>query len=371
MKANTSTEWTALTPQERLARRRQEGGAAAAAFYWLIRNDGFRVFGLDVLTPEEQSLVMAHPTRDQWWHEENRLLNDQRRRQRQEAANEVAKRQEALLQQAVAAWEPSSPPSTTKLRQLLGEIAQAQKPEQKRHLQVEYDQWATRLVRSRGDKEAERRAVEEWWERGPARRTAKALRAWLGDFVVLPATSPSLRKRIDRVRKRLEAEQAPVVPWKPRVFSPQERFLARARANGHDTVAVEIAQRFHRFVKRLYQSTKGEIRYGNGGHQNKTWRRRFPTVWKDGGCWIDYDEGLLVLENHRGEVVSRLWLPDLLTITFTGCQDGDLFAVCAGDRTTCYRMESGALTVRRPSPQEIAEQESRKYEAETGFRPGA
>lgn len=86
-------------------------------------------------------------------------------------------------------------------------------------------------------------------------------------------------------------------------------------------LAVAAAEAYHRHVRPLYRSARGEVVYGRGGQEGrdgaayaKAWHRRYgPARWLNAGVRIDADAaGLpagLVLENYRGREVARLPVP--------------------------------------------------------------
>ena len=170
----------------------------------------------------------------------------------------------------------------------------------------------------------------------PPRRTVAALRRWLEAFTKIDSTNqPVLRARQRRVEERLKNLSGGTTPRKPTgrpQLSDADRLRRRAEASGDAGKAVEIARRFHRFVKRLYASSRAEILYGRGGEQVKVWPRTyrpgvFPKVWKNAGVWIDYAAKEVVFENHKGEAKSGLPLPPMKLVTFDGLEEGDLWGV--------------------------------------------
>jgi hypothetical protein len=131
-----------------------------------------------------------------------------------------------------------------------------------------------------------------------------------------------------------------------RPLTDEERLVRRAEQSGDKDKALEIARRYHRWVKRLYRSRHADIQYGAGGVERVTWRHRyrpgrtnFPTVWKDAGVWIDYSTQppVVVLEDYRGQVVCRLQVP-LAGVTFEGLVDGDLWGIGRGSRVERWAM---------------------------------
>jgi hypothetical protein len=167
----------------------------------------------------------------------------------------------------------------------------------------------------------------------PPRHNTAELRRWLEAFIKIDSSNqPDVRARQRRVEERLKKLTSGTHPQKPTTkpqLSEADRLRRRAVASGDAAKAVEIARRFHEFVKRLYVSQRAEIRYGPGGEQEKDWSRssRFPKVWKNAGVSIDYATEQIVFENHKGELKSRLSLPPMKQVTFDGLEDGDLWGV--------------------------------------------
>jgi hypothetical protein len=168
----------------------------------------------------------------------------------------------------------------------------------------------------------------------PPRHNTAELRRWLEAFIKIDSSNqPDLRARQRRVEERLKKLTSGTPPQMPTTkpqLSEADRLRQRALTSGDAAKAVEIAGRFHRFVKGLYVSQYAEIRYGRGGEQKKVWPRkycRFPKVWKNAGVWIDYAAEQIVFENHKAEEKSRLPLPPMKQVTFDGLEDGDLWGV--------------------------------------------
>jgi hypothetical protein len=158
--------------------------------------------------------------------------------------------------------------------------------------------------------------------------------------------SPELRRRQARIKARL-AQPAPTPARGQRPsLSDEERLARRAEKSGDKGKALEIARRYHRWVKRLYLSRHAGIQYGPGGKRQVTWphryrpgRTNYPTVWKDAGVWIDYSAHppAVVLEDDRGPVVCRLQVP-VGRVTFEGLEDGGLWGIRHGSRVERWAM---------------------------------
>jgi hypothetical protein len=91
---------------------------------------------------------------------------------------------------------------------------------------------------------------------------------------------------------------------------------ARARALGHDRIALAVAAIYDLTIHSLTRSSRATIRYGAGGVEQKDWPYRgsfksYPAVWHDAGARIDYSAGEIVIENSGGREVCRVPLADV------------------------------------------------------------
>lgn len=151
-----------------------------------------------------------------------------------------------------------------------------------------------------------------------------------------------VRERQERIKSRLRAlrktKQPQTQTWTPRTarWSQEQRAAIRARASGDAERALQIAEVFDGRVKHLYQSKRGRIRYGRGGHEHtellyaKSYH--FYARWKDAGVRVDYGKPpVVVLENHLGNEVARIPLSLHAIITQEPepgvLVPGDLYAV--------------------------------------------
>jgi len=185
------------------------------------------------------------------------------------------------------------------------------------------------------------------WVAQPTPTAVAELRSRLEEFLRIPASNnPDLRRRQARIKARLANPQPTPCSQESsfrhslgRPLTDEERLLRRAERSGDKDKALEIAQRYHRSVKRLYRSQHAEIRYGPGGVRQVIWRGRYPTVWKDAGVWIDYSTQpfTVVLEDHRDQFVCRLQVP-LELVTFKGLLEGDLWGIQHGSRVERWAM---------------------------------
>jgi hypothetical protein len=206
---------------------------------------------------------------------------------------------------------------------------------------------------------AAKRRLQHWLAQ-PTPTTASGLRQKLLDFLKIPAAGLDafrLRTRQRTIRDRLSQppnyiertsyfrfrtseqwldrqanKKAPLTELVPGVFKIYDPEL-RSKSSGDADKAVQIAERFHRNVRRLYLSRHATVEYGHGGEQQVSWPRnwrpgRFPKKWKNAGVLIDYATSppTIRLENYRGQLICHLQVP-LAQVTFQKIEGTDLYGL--------------------------------------------
>jgi hypothetical protein len=85
-------------------------------------------------------------------------------------------------------------------------------------------------------------------------------------------------------------------------------------------LAVQVGERYHATVKRLFVSRSGEVRYGRGGQERVDWHRYsegYHSMWGParclcGGARLDDEDRptCIILESYRRTKVARLTLDE-------------------------------------------------------------
>lgn len=115
---------------------------------------------------------------------------------------------------------------------------------------------------------------------------------------------------LDRQRRRRHRAAAERARHQP-VGRVHARWIAKLKS-----LAVGMAERYHRGVKSLYRSSRACVEYGHGGREDTNYCYRgawkgTPARWRNAGARLDNEvkPTAVIIENHLGNVVATLPLP--------------------------------------------------------------